>query len=103
MCLKISKIVGEFKANLIRETAPRRLKIRNEYLVRRHETIMTYLDDVIKEVVNEIRSNEELYARFLKNCIIEALKALASNEILIFISSKDSCQLINFFDINDLL
>ena len=87
---KISKIIGEFKANLIRETAPQRLEIRNRYLVKRHEIITTYLDKIIEQIINKIRSDEALYMSFLKNCIVEALKALDSNEIHIYPCKNDA-------------
>ena len=87
---KISKIIGEFKANLIREIAPQRLEIRNRYLIRRHKIIIAFLDEIINQIVDKIRSDEELYENFLENCIVEALKSLDSEEIYIYPCKEDA-------------
>ncbi len=86
---QLKKALREFRIKLRRELAPKKLEIRNVFLQRRYELLSEFFDRATKEVISILRSNKELYEKFIRRSIIEIIESISSDHIILHPCSPD--------------
>ncbi len=85
----IRKMLHEYRVRLRREIAPRKLEIRNRFLMERHKMLTDFFEKVSREAISILRSNEELYSRFILKSITEIIESIKTDHIIIHPCSVD--------------
>lgn len=80
---KINQLLVETRQKLEAELAPKRLEIRRKYLAERYNYISSFLDELLSQVVREIKSNEEYYHTFVLHRLEEAITSIKANKITV--------------------
>lgn len=86
---KIKTLMREFRARLRREVAPKRLEIRNRFIKERYRMLSEFFDNISKEIILKIRSNEELHYKFIEQCLKEVIRAIKGTTIIVYPCEND--------------
>lgn len=87
---KLLQARRNIRLKLLREIAPRRERVKQHYLKRKYELIKGLMDKATRIALSHVESQDKYYVRSLEKLLLEAIRQLGSNDLIVYCRSVDS-------------